>query len=98
MSGKPSIWKSRKFWILIFDVIVSLIVTLSGWYLAPAVQDRIVTLIGILQAPVLFLIGAIAYEDAASMHAESAAYAAEIAKEAAAITAGAGQNVEGGAG
>ncbi len=85
---KPSIWKSRKFWILIFDVTASLIVTIGGWYLAPAIQDRIVTLIGILQAPVLFLIGAIAYEDAANMRAESTAYAADMAKEAAVIAAG----------
>ena len=60
---KPNIWKSRKFWIMVVDVVVSLIVTVGGWYLAPEVLDRIISVVGILQAPVLFVIGAIAYED-----------------------------------
>ena len=50
---------------MIFDVVVSLVVTLTGWWLAPDIVDKIVTIVGILQAPVLFVIGAIAYEDAA---------------------------------
>jgi hypothetical protein len=60
---KPSVFKSRKFWIMIFDVLVSLTVTVGGWYLAPAILDKVVAIIAILQAPVLFVIGAIAYED-----------------------------------
>jgi hypothetical protein len=67
---KPSIFKSRKFWLMIFDLVVSLIITIGGWYLAPAIMDKIVTIIGILQAPIIFLIGAIAYEDGQAMKAE----------------------------
>lgn len=59
------IWKSRKFLIMMTDVVISLIVTICGWYLAPEVLDRIITIVGILQAPIVFVIGAIAYEDAA---------------------------------
>jgi hypothetical protein len=64
---KPSIWKSRKFWIMIWDTVVSLVLSLGVPYFFPQFKDMIVILIGILQAPVLFLIGAIAYEDAAYM-------------------------------
>lgn len=60
---KPSIFKSRKFWIMVVDVVVSLVVTIGGWYLTPEIMDKVVVVIGILQAPILFVIGAIAYED-----------------------------------
>ena len=40
---KPSIFKSRKFWLMIFDLVVSLIITVGGWYLAPAIMDKILT-------------------------------------------------------
>ena len=52
---------------MFWDVVVSLFVTVGGWYLAPTVLDKIVAVIAILQTPVLFLIGAIAYEDKAAM-------------------------------
>jgi len=60
---KPNLFLSRKFWIMVVDVVVSLVVTVGGWYLTPAVLDKIISVIAILQAPVLFVIGAIAYED-----------------------------------
>lgn len=60
---KPNIFKSRKFWLMIWDVIVSLILTIGGWFLVPDAIDKISIVVGILQAPVIFLIGAIAYED-----------------------------------
>ena len=72
MQTKPNLFKSRKFWIMIFDVVVSLVVTIGGWYLAPAVLDRIISIIAILQPTILLLIAAIAYEDKAAM--ETAAY------------------------
>jgi hypothetical protein len=66
--SKPSIWKSRKFWIMVWDTIVSLVLSIVVPYFVPSAKDMIVLLIGILQAPVLFVIGAIAYEDAAAMN------------------------------
>lgn len=75
---KPSIWKSRKFWIMLADVVVSLIVTVGGWYLSPPLMDKIVAIIAILQAPVLFVIGAIAYEDKAAIEANNSLEVANI--------------------
>ena len=72
--GKPSIWKSRKFGIMVWDTIVSLVLTVGAVYFFPQVKELIVTLIGILQAPVLFVIGAIAYEDKAAMASQIQKY------------------------
>ena len=63
--------KSRKFWLMVWDVVISLVIAVGGWYLAPDQLDKITTIIGILQAPVVFLIGAIAYEDAARFASDS---------------------------
>lgn len=60
-----TLWKSRKFRIMVYDTVVSLVTVIGGWFLAPDMMDKIITVIGILQAPVLFVIGGIAYEDAA---------------------------------
>ena len=60
--------QSRKFKIMLFDTLISLIVTLATWYLSPADLHKVLTLIGILQAPVLAVIGGIAVEDAALKH------------------------------
>jgi hypothetical protein len=62
---KPSIFKSRKFWIMVWDTVVSLTLSFVVPQFFPEMKDTIVLLVGILQAPVLFVIGAIAYEDAA---------------------------------
>lgn len=58
-----NLWNSRKFRILIVDTVIALIVTLAGWFFAPDVLDKILIVIGILQAPVVAVIGGIAYED-----------------------------------
>jgi hypothetical protein len=68
---KPSIWKSRKFWIMVYDTLISLIVNVGCVYLFPQVKDVILIITGILQAPVLFVIGAIAYEDGVFMKTSS---------------------------
>ena len=64
---KPSIFKSRKFWIMVSDTVVSLVVFFGGLYLTEATMAQVVQLIAILQVPVAFLIAAIAYEDGAFM-------------------------------
>jgi len=63
------LWKSRKFRILIYDTIVSVVATLAAWFLAPEYVEKVMTLIGILQPAVLFLIAGIAYEDGQSKRA-----------------------------
>ena len=66
-----SLFKSRKFWLMLWDVVISLVVTVGGWYLAPDQLDKITAIVAILQAPVVFLIGAIAYEDGKAFDAFS---------------------------
>ena len=67
---KPSIWKSRKFWIMVADFVVSGVLYFGAKYIAPAAFEDVQWLILSLQAPVAFLIGAIAYEDAAFMKSQ----------------------------
>jgi hypothetical protein len=68
---KPSIWQSRKFWIMIFDTVISLIINVGCVYVFPSAKDMILVITGILQAPILFVIGAIAYEDGVFMKTQS---------------------------
>lgn len=63
------ILKSRKFWLMVVDVVVSLTSVLLGWYLAPEQAERIMTVIAILQPVVVSLIIGIAVEDAAEKRA-----------------------------
>jgi hypothetical protein len=63
------ILKSRKFWLMVVDVVISLTGVLLGWYLAPESAERIMTIIAILQPVVISLIVGIAVEDAAEKRA-----------------------------
>jgi len=56
-------WQSRKFRVLVYDAVVAIITLVATQFLAPDYADLVLTVIGILQAPVLFVIGGIAYED-----------------------------------
>ena len=56
--------KSSKFWLLVLDTVVSLILFFVGKYAQMAAED-IAILIGTLQPVFVFVIGGIAYEDAA---------------------------------
>lgn len=75
MDGKPvmgpliALLRSRKFMVTLCDLIVALVLYFGGKYVAPAhpgVMEDVKFLIGVLQVPVVMVIGAIAYEDAAS--------------------------------
>jgi hypothetical protein len=57
-----SIFKSRKFWLMIVDVAVSLLTYFTGRYLNPEFAKDILFLIGALQPVVLLVIGSIAAE------------------------------------
>lgn len=59
------ILKSRKFWIMVVDIVVSIATYFLTKYAAPALAGDILFLIAALQPAVLFVIGGIALEDAA---------------------------------
>lgn len=69
---ESSIWSSRKFWIMSVDTIVALVLLIGGWYLDPAMLDRVVAVIAILQIPVGFVIGSIALQNVAGIKASGA--------------------------
>ena len=58
MIGEFPLWKSRKFWIVVLDVLVSSALFFGAKYIAPESFDDIKFVIGILQAPILLLITA----------------------------------------
>ena len=66
-----SLLKSRKFWLLILDLVVSLALYFGGKYLGPDLFSDMKFLIGTMQPVFAFIIVAIAYEDAARMKAEA---------------------------
>jgi len=63
MNPFASLIRSRKFWLMILDTVVSLITYFVGIYLAPHAAEQILTVIALLQPVFVTLIGAIAYED-----------------------------------
>ena len=60
------LFHSRKFWLLILDTLISLVLYFVGKYATPTVLDDIKTLVVILQPVFIVVIAAIAYEDAAT--------------------------------
>ena len=62
---KPSIFKSRKFWIAVVDCVVSLAGIWSAALLIPDQAALVVATVAALQLPVIALISGIAKEDAA---------------------------------
>ena len=60
-----SLLKSRKFWIAVFDVLVSTITFFGSKYLSPDVAENILWLIAAWQPVIIMLIAGIAIEDAA---------------------------------
>lgn len=65
----PRLFQSSKFWTLILDLVVSLVLFFVGKYAAPSFFEDVKFIIGAIQPVFLFLIGAIAYEDAAQKRA-----------------------------
>ena len=56
-------WKSRKFWYMMVDVVVSITTFFVSKYVAPETSKDILFLIGALQPVVITLIASVAYED-----------------------------------
>jgi len=63
--------RSRKFWLMILDTVVSIGSYFAAHYLSPEAVEMVQFLILSLQPVFLMLIGAIAYEDAALSKAGS---------------------------
>ena len=64
-----SLLRSRKFWIMIADVLISTATYFVGHYVSPELGENIIWLIGSWQPVVYAVIAGIATEDAASISA-----------------------------
>jgi len=76
-----SIFKSRKFWIMCVDTIVSLATYFVGKYLDPASVKDILFLIGALQPVILLVIASIAVQNVQGIKADADIQAALIYQE-----------------
>ena len=65
MSVFGSLLQSRKFWLMIIDVVVSVATYFVVKYVAPEIAKDVMFLIGVMQPVVIALIVGIAVEDAA---------------------------------
>ena len=74
--------KSRKFWIMIVDVIISTITYFVGQYVSPEVGKNIIWLIGSWQPVIYAVIAGIATEDAANVTASAVVEVAEVTAKA----------------
>lgn len=57
--------RSRKFWLLVLDVVISTITYFVTRYAFPALAEDIIKMIALWQPVFVALIGSVAYEDAA---------------------------------
>jgi uncharacterized membrane protein len=62
-----SLLKSRKFWIMIADVVISTLTYFVAHYVSPELGENIIWLIGAWQPVVYAVIAGIATEDAATL-------------------------------
>jgi len=67
----PSIFSSRKFWIMTIDVIVSLTTYFVGKYLNPEAGKDILFLVGALQPIVLLVVGSITIQNVEGIRQET---------------------------
>jgi len=68
--NKPLIWKSRKFWIMVFDIVVSTTTYFLTAYAAPDVAKNILWVIATWQPIVIAVIVSIAAEDVAYLNSQ----------------------------
>lgn len=66
-----TIWKSRKFWLAVSDVVVSLATYFIGKYLNPESAQDILIVIGTLQPVWLLVIGSITVQNIEGIKAQS---------------------------
>ena len=70
MIGEFPLWKSRKFWIVVLDVLVSSALYFGAKYMAPEAFADVSFLIKIIQAPVLLLIAALTVQNSVAIAKE----------------------------
>jgi hypothetical protein len=63
----PNIFKSRKFWIMVADVILSTVIYFVGKYAIPSIADDVKWVVLAWQPAVYAVINGIATEDAARL-------------------------------
>ena len=63
MIGEYPLWKSRKFWLLILDIVLSSAAFFSARYLDPNAQEIVKFAVVTLQPVFIMLIGAYAYQN-----------------------------------
>lgn len=63
MNPLESLLRSRKFWLMILDVVVSIATYIAGNLLGEQAREMVLWLIGLLQPVFVAIITAIAYED-----------------------------------
>lgn len=67
--SQPNLFKSRKFWIMVVDVVLSTATYFVGQYVSPQVGKDVLWLIGSWQPVIYAVINGIATEDAARIQA-----------------------------
>ena len=68
---KPSLFQSRKFWIMVVDVFLSTIIYFVGQYVSPQIGENVLWLIGAWQPVIFAVVTGITAEDSAYMTAQS---------------------------
>ena len=63
MISKYPLWKSRKFWLLIIDIVVSSVMFFGGRYLGPEEYEIAKFLVAAIQPVFIMLIGAYTYQN-----------------------------------
>lgn len=69
-----SLLKSRKFWLMILDLVISLALYFVAKYAAAPVAEDVKWVIGLIQPIFIAIISAIAYEDASLNAANASKY------------------------
>jgi hypothetical protein len=67
MNPWGSLLRSRKFWVMLMDLVLSMTIYFVGKYAAPVLAEDVKFIVASIQPVFLFLIGAIAYEDKAAI-------------------------------
>lgn len=62
-TGLKDLLYSRKFWIMVLDMIISIVTYFTTKYVNPDAAKDVLTLIAILQPVILFVIGAITLQN-----------------------------------
>jgi len=77
MNPFAGLLRSRKFWLLILDLVSSTTLYFVGKYAGASIFEDVKMLIGVMQPVFITVIGAIAYEDSANVRAGAAVQVAE---------------------